>query len=289
MNLEPYTTASDFLGRVRAFLEVEEPVNGLMLGLCLRLRDEPNLFGAPPFFAAVENRGQIVLACLMTPPYKLQLVGPEGVPREAFEIVSSALLDGKWPVPAVLARKDIAVGFADVFSEMSNVSWEEGMKQRIYELREVNPIPPPDGHVRPAGTDDLDLVVQWAHAFHQGIFGDSEPDRTEEYARRKVKDGTLFLWVDGEPVSMAARLRPTPHGESISYVYTPPEERRKGYATAIVASLARRILADGKRFCSLYTDLSNPTSNRIYTKIGFAPVADVIDVRFLPSTEETPE
>jgi GNAT superfamily N-acetyltransferase len=259
-----------------------------MLGLCLRLEQEPNAFGSQPFYAAVEFKEDIALACLMTPPYKLQLVGPERVSMEALELVGSALRDGDWPVPAVLARKDIAFAFAEIWSRMTGVSGEEGMKQRIYELREVNPIPLPGGHIRPAETDDLDLVMGWAHAFHWECFGGSEPDRTEEYTAEKVRNGSLFLWVDEDPVSMAARLRPTPHGESISYVYTPKELRRKGYASAVVAALARRILEDGKQFCSLYTDLANPTSNSIYQSIGFAPVADVIDIRFLQSPQDMP-
>jgi predicted GNAT family acetyltransferase len=79
---------------------------------------------------------------------------------------------------------------------------------------------------------------------------------------------------------MAARTRPTPRGESISYVYTPPEHRRRGYATAVVARLSQEILDEGKQFCSLYTDLSNATSNSIYRKIGYRPIADVIEMHF---------
>jgi predicted GNAT family acetyltransferase len=41
-----------------------------------------------------------------------------------------------------------------------------------------------------------------------------------------------------------------------------------------VAALCRRLLSEGSQFCTLYTDLSNPTSNRIYQAIGFRPVDD---------------
>jgi len=76
------------------------------------------------------------------------------------------------------------------------------------------------------------------------------------------------------------RTRPTPHGEAIGFVYTPPSERRKGYASAVVARLSQRILDEGKLFCTLYTDLSNPTSNSIYQKVGYRAVADVVDIEF---------
>jgi predicted GNAT family acetyltransferase len=56
--------------------------------------------------------------------------------------------------------------------------------------------------------------------------------------------------------------------------------RGRGYASALVASLTERLLAGGRRFCFLFTDLSNPTSNKIYQRIGYEPVADVDEYRF---------
>jgi hypothetical protein len=38
--------------------------------------------------------------------------------------------------------------------------------------------------------------------------------------------------------------------------------------------LSRQLLGEGNRFCCLYTDLDNPTSNAIYARIGYRPVSD---------------
>jgi predicted GNAT family acetyltransferase len=67
---------------------------------------------------------------------------------------------------------------------------------------------------------------------------------------------------------------------TVSGVYTPPELRCKGYATSCVAELSRNILQSGKKFCMLYTDLANPTSNSIYMKIGYWPVCDSVQHTF---------
>jgi hypothetical protein len=83
------------------------------------------------------------------------------------------------------------------------------------------------------------------------------------------------LWEDGEPVSLAAAGGPTPNGIRIGPVYTPPELRGRGYASALVAELTRVQLEGGRRFCFLFTDLANPTSNRIYQRVGYEPVTDV--------------
>ena len=63
-------------------------------------------------------------------------------------------------------------------------------------------------------------------------------------------------------------------------MYTPPEARGRGYASALVAELTAALLASGRSFCCLFTDLANPTSNRIYERIGYRPVTDVDEYRF---------
>ena len=63
-------------------------------------------------------------------------------------------------------------------------------------------------------------------------------------------------------------------------VYTPPEWRGRGYATAAVATLSSELLGEGYAMCVLYTDLANPTSNRIYRRIGYEAVCDSLHLRF---------
>src|SRR5438876_114270 len=84
----------------------------------------------------------------------------------------------------------------------------------------------------------------------------------------------LQSFVAPGPVALTSVVGHTPHGARIGAVYTPPELRRRGYATALVADVSRRQLAEGKRFCFLFTDLANPISNSIYPKVGYRPVAD---------------
>jgi predicted GNAT family acetyltransferase len=54
----------------------------------------------------------------------------------------------------------------------------------------------------------------------------------------------------------------------------------------VVARLSQQILNDGKQFCTLYTDLANPTSNSIYQSIGYKKVADVVDINFESTTND---
>ena len=79
---------------------------------------------------------------------------------------------------------------------------------------------------------------------------------------------------------MAGFSGATPNGIRVNLVYTPPEYRKKGYATSCVAALSQTLLDQGRKYCFLFTDLANPTSNHIYQTIGYQPVCDMNDYWF---------
>lgn len=86
---------------------------------------------------------------------------------------------------------------------------------------------------------------------------------------------------------MAAVARPTLHGITVNLVYTPPEQRGRGFASNCVAALSQRMLDGGYQFCTLFTNLANPTSNDIYQQIGYRSIADFNEYRF-ENRESTP-
>ena len=100
-------------------------------------------------------------------------------------------------------------------------------------------------------------------------------------ARLKRGDAGFVIWEDDGPVSLAGFGGTTPTGTRIGPVYTPPEHRGRGYGSAVTAAVSAERLAAGRRFCFLYTDLSNPTSNRIYVAIGYRRVCDSLELRFV--------
>jgi predicted GNAT family acetyltransferase len=63
----------------------------------------------------------------------------------------------------------------------------------------------------------------------------------------------------------------------IGPVYTPPEHREHGYASAVTAAAAAWALAAGACHVVLFTDLANPVSNSIYPRLGFRPVHDAVE------------
>jgi predicted GNAT family acetyltransferase len=90
------------------------------------------------------------------------------------------------------------------------------------------------------------------------------------------------MWEDGaDVVSMCGFGGLTPRGIRIGPVYTPPELRRRGYASALTAHVTQQQLDGGRDYCFLYTDLANPTSNRIYLNLGYELVCESADYAFV--------
>ena len=154
------------------------------------------------------------------------------------------------------------------------------MRQGVYALDRVEPLPAAAGTARVAETaEDRELALRWWIAFGAEVLHEGGPghERAEVMVDHRLSSptGGILLWADeGEPVSLAAWGGPTPNGIRVGPVYTPPELRGRGYATAVTAELSRRLLdgtlfEGGRRFCFLYTDLANPTSNAIYERIGY--------------------
>jgi predicted GNAT family acetyltransferase len=125
----------------------------------------------------------------------------------------------------------------------------------------------------PVTDEHLDLVTPWHDDFNRSVGQPVEDPRRS--VTRILEEGRMFGWeVEGRLCALAASSGATPNGMRINHVYTPPEFRGRGYASNLVAALSRRLLEGGRTFCSLFTDLANPTSNKIYQQIGYRTVAD---------------
>ena len=140
------------------------------------------------------------------------------------------------------------------------------------------------GAPRRASEADLELLRRWLLDFSREALHEKEPDesRIERTLRQRLEgdEPSFLIWEDGEPVSLAGSGGNTPSGSRIGPVYTPPEYRGHGYGSAVTAAITRARLDAGRRFCFLYTDLANPTSNKIYVDLGYERVGDSREYSF---------
>ena len=281
MELRRFDAVDDFLTVAEPFLVEREAEHNLMLGVASSITEAPEAYSGPPYLAVVTHRDRVVAAALRTPPFRLVL-------SEVDDPRAIGLLAADWlanELPDVLGPVEHVRAFVEACATLGGPQGALEMSERIYRLTEVQPVPSIPGHARPATLDDRDLVIAWLEAFRREAFGDAEPGSVVADADRWLarRGRSLHLWQDGDVVSLAGTGGQTPNGIRIGPVYTPPDARRRGYASALVAAISQAELDAGRRFCFLFTDLANPTSNHIYQAIGYAPVRDVEAYAFGPS------
>lgn len=271
------------------FLRAREAEHNLMLGLCSSLRAlrttapftrtvaaPPAL---PPYFAVVTSGADVVAAAMRTPPHNAILSHLSD--DRAVDLIVDDLLVVAPDLPGVLGEKRRALRFAQRWTSHTRRAHRIRTAQRIFQLTTVIPPRPVGGRLRTATVADRELVTQWFRAFIREALRE-DGSTAGEMADRwlNTPDRTVYLWTEGQPVSICGAAGRTPNGIRIGAVYTPPELRGRGYASNCVAAASQAQLDTGLRYCFLYTDLANPTSNRIYREIGYEPVCDVDEYRF---------
>ncbi|HXH87094.1 MAG TPA: GNAT family N-acetyltransferase [Gaiellaceae bacterium] len=279
MHVLQFDEVSEFASRASDLLLRDEARHNLALGLLGTLEEHPWRYPERRFWL-VEERGTVVGGALRTPPHGVVLAQP--LAAGAIDALATGI-DEELP-GAVGATPEIE-SFAVAWSRRHGVPWRTRFRQRIFELEEVIPPGPCPGTARVAGSNDRTLLVEWLRAFSIEAVGEEHPEDAALEANVDHKllaaDATYVLWeVEGEPVSCAAFGSSTPSGTRIGPVYTPPEHRGHGYASAVTAHVSTDRLAAGRRFCFLHTNLANPTANKIYAQIGYRPVCDALQVEF---------
>lgn len=265
--------AQTFLKRALPWLVQTEAEHALVLGLAHRhapLSDDL-------YVATVEQNGAVVGCALRTPPRKLVLTRIPPGAIDALVVDVAACYDH---LPGVFGPNAATREFARQWCERHDCSARDAMTQRLYMLDRV--IPPPRraaGSMRFATPEDAGLVASWIACFTAETGVDAASPR--EVAAARIAARELVLWCDDGPRTLAGYSGRSPNGVRIGYVYTPPEWRRRGYASACVAALSQHALDEGARFCCLYTDLANPKSNAIYRRLGYDHVCDAICIEFV--------
>jgi predicted GNAT family acetyltransferase len=277
LNIRNFTDAQEFLQAAGVELERSEAANGLLLGVGGQLLKHPERFKQPVCMKVVEEGGDPVLAALMTPPRSLLLAGKPDRPAERLAVLAETLVREGWDIPGVFGPEDLARAMVARLDQIGGKRYRLDRELRMYELRKVELPPPARGRLRKAVRSDLDRIAAWWYEASQEMNMRSDPEEAGKTAALRIGDGEVFVWEDGGPVSMASKTRPTRRGISVGMVFTPPDRRRRGYATACVGELSRLLLREGRAFCALYADLSNPVSNSIYRKIGYRPIGDCRD------------
>ena len=278
LTVRSHASVDEFLAAAGGFLEAREAEHNLLFGITSAIRATPEVFAEdPPQFASVTDAaGRVVAATLRTPPHNQVLSSIDDL--AAVDSLVQALRDE--PMPGVLGPTAAAARFAAAWTDATGQSARVQVAERIFRLeRVIPPDRPAPGAWRIAEPTDRDLLARWLVEFTTEAAPEAPPleDPAGIADRWLARRGRVaYVWEDeGQVVSLVGAGGETPHGIRIGPVYTPPPLRGRGYASSLTAAASADQLGRGRRFCFLFTDLANPTSNKIYRAIGYEPVCDV--------------
>ncbi len=280
----------DFLAAAGDYLTADPVVSTVVTTVAHRLSSQQAAGIAQPgrdWWLVVRSASSVVGAGMRTAPFAPYPPFLLPMPDEAAVALARALhergeevlgLNGALPAVELCAAELTRLGGGRV---------QVSQHTRLHELGELVWPPPVPGGLQGAGEDDMELVMEWFGAFMgdadeqagrpRGASAHDVPDRAEML--RRLRAGGLWFWVTeaGEPVHLTGVSPPSFGVARVGPVYTPPAQRGRGWASNAVAEISRRVQAEGARVC-LFTDQANPTSNKIYTALGYQPVADMANL-----------
>jgi predicted GNAT family acetyltransferase len=243
---------------------------------------QPDLFPGAAWITVADG-DQVVGAAIRTPPFPVALTPmPDPALDALADLVAAELPDAA----GVTGPRPYADRLATRWQARTGKAVREGRAMRLFRLDQA--IPPASAPGRLRNAADLPerhgLFADWALAFARAV-GEPVAERSDVVPRlrRLIDRGGLWVWcADGEPVGCASISLPASGAARIAMVYTPPELRGRGYASNCVAAASQRVL-DAGLTPVLFTDLANPTSNKIYQRMGYRAVADAAEYHFSPA------
>ena len=283
-----YSDITKFYDLCYSFLIKHEAENNLIFGLLNALKVDIHAYDPihDPILILIYDNAEIMLASIRTPPYNQIISVTDNL--ESITILVDLLIKHNHEIPGVHGFKKGAQVFADLWKTKKDKNPVLYMNERIYQLTEVNRDIEDRFLFRLASEEDKELLINWGKEFMKEIHLNAPHEqlirniqRMEVIIPKSIKKKDIFVLKTPDTiVSIARTSRGTPNGQAITLVYTPPQFRGQGYATELVAKLCNLVIKSGKKFCYLFTDLANPTSNSVYMKVGFQPVIDVDEYRF---------
>ncbi|HDR4604414.1 TPA: GNAT family N-acetyltransferase [Bacillus cereus] len=270
IQLHVYEEVVNFKKEVISFLEKNEQENNLILGVLQMVQQ-------PIFMGVAKQEEEIAIVFLQTEEKKQIIVATSEVMGVDIKELAKELTKVYPDIPGLIGNKKVVQKLAEEIAVLENKKMNVVMEQGVYALQQVKKKWTEEGIFREINSDELPVIEKWIYQFCEDVNLPTTKEEAEQTAHTLITNHRLFgLEIDGKLVSVAAKTRPTKNNITINFVYTPKEERKKGYASNCVAALSQRMLDEGYKTTTLYTDLANPTSNKIYQEIGYEQIAESV-------------
>ena len=279
--IRKYDSMSTFLDDCRSMLMQKECENNVILGICNHVLNQSIDCEKFILIAAFEKSG-IIISCAVTTPHKTLLATSIIQSDAAVKPLANYFNRNQINLTGLNGETAAVNSFMEVYQKPITKSTAL-LLNTMKTLQNIELVP--NAELIPATTQDLSVLTTWLKNFQ--IDADLLPLKPDEEIQAATEDKIqkkalykLVISEDQQPISMVAVVRETENFTIISWVYTPTNSRGKGYATTAVYKLTELMLNTHHKRCALFTDKSNPVSNKIYQNIGYQPVAEYLDIDF---------
>lgn len=263
---------------------ISDPVhNNLILTLLKYGRNVDNVGG----YWTVNDNKNVIGVCVQPAINSRGIIS--SMPIKAIQCLVEEISKSNIRLSGIGGEINTVGSFAGEWAEKNKTPVIPFLGLRLYKLESEIASISVKGDLRKATKEDRDILIDWVYDFtvesgeyqensDQDVLDKHRYD-TSQFIDLNISAGNVWLFGNPNPVSMLIRT-PEVHGVvRLEKVYTPPEHRQNGYATACVSHISNQIQDDGCS-CILYSDLNNPASNSIYRKIGYNAIAEIIQYRF---------
>lgn len=252
----------------------------LQLNLFLRNLDGSNQVLPPNNIrgAMLNENNEIELLFLNAYPLNLQIAALCNNAVCATADLAKYVVENDIALRGVQGEMELCLAFANEYEKLTGKKMRPHISMDILRLTHLNAVTV-TGKLRAANENDefaVDCIV--------GMCLEAANERIDrETALQKfnsmLSERKLFVYENeqGTPVSI---VRAKPYGSyaTLSYVYTQPKYRNRGYGKAMVHELCKKLMCEYKGFV-LFVDKTNPSANNIYNAVGFEKVCENYDFR----------
>lgn len=274
-----FNDASRFLEVAAPFLAMHEAENTVLVGHVLRRLRRPR---SDMVMGLVQKGDAVRLAASMTPPLALVLSAGDII---AVSHLVTALRERRSRLPGVTGIEPLAKRFAALWQDCRKPAIEPDMRTILYRANHIAAPEHVPGELRMAAAHDVAWLAGWQRRFAEqaGLDAAERASDMHTVTAMRIARGEMFYWaVEGRPVASAAFVPTTPAADAgrINAVFTLEEERGKGYASACVAALSRRLFDRGWRYSLVFANRENAITTRLYPRLGYQEIAAFISISF---------
>lgn len=278
MELKHYSSVQEYLKENETILLENEALNSLLFGLCIGNVQKEN---DNTLYIDISDEQGIFFTGIKTENKNLILNGNIAKIRKAIPLLLDFIKQENINIPGIVGPKDLVLEIAKTLEHDHQWSYSIVYEQLVYELKDIKYNPEIKGQLRQETTQNIEDIAKWFQLFLREALNEKISfEEAMSTAKNKIEKGQVYSWNTDTKVAMACTARPTRNGITVNYVFTPEDHRRHGYGTKLVAELSKLKLGEGSTFCTLFTDMTNPTSNSIYTKIGYKPIGEFRVISF---------